>query len=534
MKLVSASALAAAFLILKLSSARFPLHNGIEIGPPIDGSLSKRTVACSGHGTINQLIDHANPQLGTFQQRYWYNSEWWKGPGSPIYLLNTGEQSGDGFNDTFLTTQRLPGRMAAETGGAVVIMEHRYWGQSMPVQNTSTQNMRYLTLDNALKDINYFAKHFSAPWDKTGGSKPSKAPWIYAGGSYAGALGAWLAVREPGTIWASYVSSAVVEAIGDYWNYFTPIQEVTPKNCSSDVNAVYEYIDNLLATGSVDEKTALKGQFMLGNLTDQDFGYALAYGPYSWQGARFSGPNSFYEFCDYVENVWPTSDNPAPGPEGVGLTKALDGYARFVREKIIPGYCQNSPYLEWQGVNNTGCFENLNPDNPVYRDLSSDNWGNRQWSWLVCNEPFEWWQGGAPNGTPTLVSRHFNVSYWLKQCDLHFPERTYGVATGRTAADVNSWTGGWSVTNTTRVMHTNGEFDPWREASLASNLRPGGPVKSTKQLPHHIVKNGTHCNDIYAPNWAANPALEAQIQDVIATMKKWIKQFYTEKKIEQP
>lgn len=181
-----------------------------------------------------------------------------------------------------------------------------------------------------------------------------------------------------------------------------------------------------------------------------------------------------------------------------------------------------------------GCLENLNPNNPVYRDLSSDNWGNRQWMYLLCNEPFEWWQTGAPNGKQTLVSRHINVTYWLKQCELSFPEKTYGLATGRQAADVNSWTGGWSVTNTTRVMHTNGEFDPWRGATLASKNRPGGPFKGTKKLQHRIIKHGTHCADMYAPNWDANPALEAQIRDVIDNMKSWIKEFYHEKAVKMP
>lgn len=36
--------------------------------------------------TFQQLIDHSNPSLGTFSQRYWFNAEWWKGEGSPVLL----------------------------------------------------------------------------------------------------------------------------------------------------------------------------------------------------------------------------------------------------------------------------------------------------------------------------------------------------------------------------------------------------------------------------------------------------------------
>jgi len=267
------AALGAFLLAAGPVSAAFHRHNGLEIGP-IDETielLNKRAEGSTGYGTFDQLIDHANPKLGTFKQRYWYSSQFWKGPGSPVYLVNPGEQSATGFNRTYFSNQRLAGRMAAETGGAIVIQEHRYWGESSPYQNLTVKNLKYLTLDNSLKDIPYFAQHFSAPWDESGGSTPTKAPWIFTGGSYSGALAGWLAVREPGTLWAYYGSSGVVETIGDFWQYFVPVQEATPKNCSSDVNAVINYVDLTLTVGTPKVKKALKEKFGLGDLTDQDF-----------------------------------------------------------------------------------------------------------------------------------------------------------------------------------------------------------------------------------------------------------------------
>jgi len=37
--------------------------------------------------SFDQLIDHTNPSLGTFQQRYWYSTEYWNGTGSPISII---------------------------------------------------------------------------------------------------------------------------------------------------------------------------------------------------------------------------------------------------------------------------------------------------------------------------------------------------------------------------------------------------------------------------------------------------------------
>lgn len=41
----------------------------------------------AGAATFDQLIDHNNPSLGTFKQRYWYNTTYYKGPGSPVSTL---------------------------------------------------------------------------------------------------------------------------------------------------------------------------------------------------------------------------------------------------------------------------------------------------------------------------------------------------------------------------------------------------------------------------------------------------------------
>ncbi|KAL2178375.1 serine carboxypeptidase S28-domain-containing protein [Thermothelomyces heterothallicus CBS 202.75] len=539
---LSITALAAGLALAPLAAA-FGRGLVMDIGPDDDTvsetDLQKRAETVNGWGTFDQLIDHANPSLGTFKQRYWYGTQYWKGPGSPVYLVSPGEQSGEGFNRTWLTTARLSGVMANQTGGAVIVLEHRYWGESSPYDELTVENLQYLTLDNSLKDLVYFAKNFVPPFDPSGSSSADKAPWIFAGGSYSGALAGWLAAREPGTFWAYYSSSGVVEAIGDFWQYFVPVQEATPKNCSADVGAVINYVDLVLSFGSKKSKQALKDKFGLGELEDADFAAALEWGPWEWQSGQFysfntTGYNPFYRFCDYVENVWPNSTNKVPGPGGVGLTKALDGYAKYVKEQVIPGFCESAGYPEWEGENNIACFKNLDPNNAAYKDLSLDNWINRQWNWMLCNEPFEWWQDGAPLTRPTLVSRLVNADYWRKQCPLHFPEGGYGIAAGKRAKDVNRWTGGWSVTNTTRAMHTNGQYDPWRDATLSSKFRPGGPVQSTKRLPVRLVKGGTHCSDLYGQNWAVNEDVKKLAQDAADEMTGWVGEWYEEKGLPKP
>jgi hypothetical protein len=49
--------------------------------PPGDSTTPAATVL---NATFEQLIDHNNPSLGTFSQFYYYSTEFYKGPGSPV------------------------------------------------------------------------------------------------------------------------------------------------------------------------------------------------------------------------------------------------------------------------------------------------------------------------------------------------------------------------------------------------------------------------------------------------------------------
>jgi hypothetical protein len=76
--LLSAFAAAAGLLVIGAESRLFtPL-------PPIVQAIAA-SGDDGGNATFEQLIDHSNPSLGTFSQQYWWNSTFWKGPGSPVW-----------------------------------------------------------------------------------------------------------------------------------------------------------------------------------------------------------------------------------------------------------------------------------------------------------------------------------------------------------------------------------------------------------------------------------------------------------------
>lgn len=327
-----------------------------------------------------------------------------------------------------------------------------------------------------------------------------------------------------------------------------------PTNCSADVSLVISHIDSILLNGTSSQKKSLKKKFGLEALThDDDFASALENGPWLWQSNTFySGYSAFYEFCDYVENAAGSAANGSvPGAEGVGVEKALSGYAEWMREVLVPGCTYKSPvpssgaatahhpspsiltskiadcanYGYWNDNSSLACFDTYNASSPLFTDVSVDNAIDRQWQWFLCNEPFAFWQDGAPTSRNTsIVSRLVTASYWQRQCSLFFPSEgnfTYGSARGLSVADVNAYTGGWDM-NTTRVLWVNGQYDPWKDATVSSDFEPGGPLQSTSEAPVMVIPDGIHCSDLIAQNGAVNDGVQDVIDAEVKQIKAWV------------
>ncbi|KAJ5570136.1 uncharacterized protein N7459_009566 [Penicillium hispanicum] len=494
---------------------------------PIAPRSEAASTATYGESTFEQLLDHSNPSLGTFSQRYWWNSEWWDGEGSPVVLFTPGEEAAGGYTG-YLSNETITGLYAQEIKGAVLLIEHRYWGESSPYDDLTTENLQYLTLANSIADLTYFAKNVKLPFDTNSSSNAQNAPWVLSGGSYSGALTAWTESTSPGTFWAYHASSAPVEALYDYWQYFSPVQEGMPKNCSTDLSRVVNYIDSLNNNGTEKQIQKLKDLFGLGDIEHfDDFASALENGPWLWQSNTFyTGYSEFFEFCDYIENV-ENGKGTVPGAEGVGLQKALQGYAKWFKTVYFPGSC--AAYGYWTDKNTTACYNTYNTSSPIYTDRSVRNAVDRQWQWFLCNEPLFYWQDGAPSDVPNIVSRTVSAAYWQRQCPLYFPEvngHTYGSAKGKTADKVNAWTKGWDLTNTTRLTWTNGQHDPWRETGVSSTVRPGGPLESRASAPVHIIPDGIHCSDLLLKNGAVNEGVQKVIDAEVAQIKAWVDEYY--------
>ncbi|KAG9312786.1 serine carboxypeptidase S28-domain-containing protein [Chiua virens] len=452
---------------------------------------------------FDQLVDHNNPSRGTFQQRYWMSWEYYQN-GGPIILSTPGESNADGF-EGYLTNNTINGLIAQQQQGATIVIEHRFFGKSNPYDNLTSQSLELLTVQQAIDDLVYFAQNADLPMPCGDNVKPNTTPWVLIGGSYSGALTSWTMVNKPGIFHAGYASSAVVEAIIDFYDYFTPIRENMPQNCSSDVQAVIAYLDEIYAKNDTTAIQDLKEVFGLGDLSHiDDFAAALQLNLFEWQNLQpDGGPGGrFFKFCDALE----VKDGVQAPVTGWGLEHAISSWGSYWNTTYYASVCNSFGAEE--------CLGTYDTSQPFWSNVTVDN-DNRSWFWLVCNQ-FGFYQVGPPEGQPAVVSRILQPNYLERQCVNMFPQK-FSSLPSPSASDVNSAYHGKDV-NVDRLYFANGYSDPWREATVSAESlhKP-----STDQQPIYM-SDGVHCTDMITENGIQDQTVFEVQMVALDYMKKWL------------
>lgn len=108
--------------------------------------------------------------------------------------------------------------MAQKMQGLILVLEHRYYGQSMPFGNDSLHldKMVHLNSEQALSDLAYFIQQMKVTHTH---KIADNSPFITIGGSYPGALSAWFRYKYPHLAIGAIASSPVVLAIEDFKDF---------------------------------------------------------------------------------------------------------------------------------------------------------------------------------------------------------------------------------------------------------------------------------------------------------------------------
>lgn len=446
---------------------------------------------------FDQLIDHNDPSKGTFKQRYWHTAEHYK-PGGPIILFNGGEVNAENLNG-YLTNSTLTGVIAEKYGGTPIVLEHRFFGLSNPYPNLNEESLKYLTVQQAIEDNVYFAKNVVLPQDNATELGPDKVPWILVGGSYPGALVSWTMVAHPDVFWIGYASSAVVEAQLDFWQYFLPIAENMPKNCSADVSAVIEHVDSVLKSDDQAGQEALKSMFGFPGGDNVAFASALKWDLFQWQDMQpYTGPGAaFYQFCDALE----VKDGQPASEDGWGLDYALPAWAKHFNSTFA------HPVVSAQKAR-AGLSLRRRDDHPVDDD-------GRSWDWIICNE-LGFALDGPPEGERAVVSRLDTWQSEMQICAQLFPT-TFADNHVPDIEAFNQRYQGWDV-KMKRIFFANGKNDPWRELTVSAL---NSTTSSTDDQPIGF-SNGFHCSDLVVAAGVADPTILDVQNKFIGYVETWL------------
>ncbi|KAG8904832.1 hypothetical protein FRB99_001088 [Tulasnella sp. 403] len=286
--------------------------------------------------------------------------------------------------------------------------------------------------------------------------------------------------------------------------YFEPIEEGMPKNCSRDAALVIRAIDEVFHNGKEENKAAMKNAFGLGNLTDDDFGI-ISLPLWNWEymrpwSSKYQGQNAFFKWCDSIQTFSNGTVNTSP--EGVGLQQAITGYTTFIKSHIP---CQGG-----------ACYSTYNYSRPFYTDQTADN-SLRQWMWLDCNE-LGWWQ----RNYSSIMSSLITSEYYLRQCNHLFPnaDGTPGNFNPNTTG-TNTVYGGWNL-SAQNLYVVNGQYDPWRSVSLSSIWAPPQPPSQTIE----VLAGGHHCWDWNLSGAYYNPDVKRVVDLGIDTLRGWLEAWY--------
>ena len=126
----------------------------------------------------------------------------------------------------------------------MVDLEHRFYGESIPLNDSSVSNLVHLSSPQALADVAAFVPVINARYNLS-----ASHPWIVTGGSYSGSLAAWARLKYPHLFIGSLAISGPLQASVDFRQYLEVVQAVLPANCSSFLRAGNDAVSNLLAGG---------------------------------------------------------------------------------------------------------------------------------------------------------------------------------------------------------------------------------------------------------------------------------------------
>jgi len=472
---------------LPLKGFKGALNRGLEQR----GVMLGAGVGAATEQWFTQNVDHfelANTKQ--FQQRYFVNDTFWKGPGAPIFLMIGGEGP---LSAAYVADHFVTGVWSQQFGAMVVALEHRFYGKSMPTPDSSAENLKLLSSQQALHDLATFRAFIASKY----GAESSK--WIAFGGSYSANLSAWARLKYPHLFHGSFASSGPVHALEHFYQYFEVVEAalspIVPKNsnrsCTTILRAATDAVEQLMQTSSglAQLQTLFKTCSPIKTEKDKAVFFEQITDPICGvvqYNKDNNGANA--QDIEVMCDQFATSSDP------------LQSLAQYVVASN-GGQCMVVDYHTY-----------LN-------DLMPTSAG-RSWTYQTCTE-FGYYQTGQSNARQPFSSI-ISLDFFRGIC-----KDVYGqdMPVSPNTALINTVFGSTDIRNVaSNTFFGDGTIDPWHAlAVLPSSNAPGTQMLGSNSAT--VLITGTaHCADLYAPSPRDLPELTAARKVAVQLLETWLQQ----------
>ncbi|XP_023935728.2 putative serine protease K12H4.7 [Bicyclus anynana] len=447
----------------------FCFNNGFSF---LNAELNLQTVVeefITNTRWINQKLDHFNPKdKRVWKMRYFKRLSFLK-PNGPIYLFLGGEsEASPRWAETGIMYE-----LAKETNGAMYVSEHRYYGQSKPLNGTDAKAFKYLSARQALADNANLLKTIK----RKSIFKNSKV--VVIGGSYSGNLAAWMKLLYPKLVDAALASSGPVLAKTDFYEYLEKVndnyEQYGTKNCLPTIRKIFKRYDKLMQSSKGIKQ--LKAEENICEECDMS-------SPENQQTFFSSKVGEFMSNSQY------------------GTTEIIKSHCERVQNSSSP----TIPPPE-STRNNCICYDF---DEMIESFYDEENVWILAWIYQTCNE-FGYYQTTSSDEQP--FTDNIPLEYYIRMCHKLFGSEFDEERVNEGVAEVNDLYGGLNP-NVTNVVFSNGDLDPWSTISVLEDLSYNAPAV--------VIPRSSHCRDLFSNRLGDIEELKEARKNIKNLIKKWI------------
>uniref|UniRef100_A0A8D8G138 Serine protease K12H4.7 n=1 Tax=Culex pipiens TaxID=7175 RepID=A0A8D8G138_CULPI len=380
-------------------------------------------------------LDHFDDadNAATFEFRYMSNGEHYK-PGRPIFVYVGGPWPMYSYyieNGHFYD-------IAVRERGWLFANEHRFYGDSIPNGDLSTDNLKFLTVEQALEDLAELIRHLKG---KVVCDENVKV--ILMGAGYGGTVATYMRKQYPELVDGVWISSGRVEARLNFKEYAVLIGEMILKYgdqiCYERIKTAYREAEIELAAGfnrNISEmfKTC---ETIQTSLDEQTFFYSVTQ-KIQFEILAQQTVESTKLICDSLNN-------------SKELTN-LQRLAEWVRNNTQDQDC--NPYDFETSLTNLRDVDIGNDENKL--------WGKRQLAYQSCTE-FGWFLTTDALDQP--FGHRVDMEYFYNYCAAIFGGWLTPEVINDGIRRTNERFGGQNQ-DITNVLFVNGGLDPMRNISI--------------------------------------------------------------------